>query len=267
MPEPDKSTIAAPATPEPAAAAAPPTVTITQEEWDRTRASLAHMEGALGVLQGNANRPVVVAPPAAPAKVYSDAELAEMMESGDGQKMLIAQRVLLQQQVQPVVEDYQRFRANTMHMQGETGRALVELEGKIPYYKDPAIKKQVDEFLATLPPEAQANKQAIEFAHNYVIAKPENLDKIVKERVEAELRKRGGPAGALDTGGGGDRIPEGGSKVPTVAEVLGEGAAQALRSKGESADQWAMKTFKMSWADYAAMAMEDQASALGKDVQ
>lgn len=271
MPDPVASTTPAAGAPAPDAAAppaAPPpaTVTVTQEQWDRMQAQLAHMTGVVETLQGQAGRPVVVErPPAAPTEpTYTDEQLAEMLESGEGPKILAAQRYITRQTMLPLAQTFDQFRGATIATAESLGRDIVEARGLIPHYKDPEIRRQVDAFMATLPPEARANKDALVLAHNYVVGQPENLKKIVEREVEAELRRRAGAAeGTPGPAGSRERVPERDpNAVPTVTELFGDAAAAAIRRQGRTPDEFAKRMSRgkfKSWADYAKHVVAQQA--------
>lgn len=260
---PEETTTPAPAAETPTAetppAAAPATVTITQEQWDRMNAQMHHMGGQLAALgAAQANVRVTAPPPAAP--LYTEEQLAEMLESGEGRKILAAQRYIADQATAPVRAEFGAFREATMVTAGDLGRDIVEASGKIPFYKDPEIKRQIDSFMATLPAEALANKESIVLAHNYVVAQPENLDRIIKSKVEEEMRKRSGNPGVPDATTAGGRVPaSGGTTVPTVAELLGDSSAQALRAQGKTPDEFARRIGHKSWAEYAKFIQSEQA--------
>ncbi len=241
----------------PAAPAIDPAKFVSRDDYDNLRAQLAHMNGQIAGMAATANRQV--APPPDPGPQYTDGDLAEMLESGDGRKILAAQRYINRQELLPIAQEFNTFRAGTIATAESLGRELVESSGKIPYYKDPDIRRQVDAFMNTLPPEARANKESLVLAHNYVVGQPENMDRIVKQRVEEEIRKRAGDAKVPDATATGGRIPaSGGSLTPSVKDLLGEGAALALRAQGRSPDEFAKRIGYKNWAEYAAYIEKEQ---------
>lgn len=248
-------------------AAAPATVTVSQEQWDRLNAQVAHMGGQIQGMAASVNR----APPPAPVDTgpqYSDEQLAEMLESGEGRKILAAQRYIADQQTRPLVNEFVNFRSATLVTAESLGREVVEASGKIPHYKDPDIKRQVDAFLSTLPVEARANKESLVLAHNYVVGQPENFERLVKARVDEEVRKRAGDARVPDASTAGGRVPaSAGSTVKGVEDLLGKGAAQALRAQGRSADEFAKRMGYKTWAEYAAVIEKDQQESEGEEAQ
>ena len=83
----------------------------------------------------------------------------------------------------------------------------------------------------------------------------EKADVIERESREAALRQATEtPAAELASAGGvGGRSRPGAGQptaVPSVEEMLGADAAEALRSRGMTADQFAQRLGRGSWADY-----------------
>lgn len=252
---PDETTTSVPAAPAADAppttppAAPPDTVTISREEWDRFNARMAHLDGQVQGMVASAGRQAP--PPPVPEVTYTDEQLAEMVDQG-GLQAVKAHRYIAQQQMRPVVDEFVNFRAATITTAESLGRDVVEASGKIPHYKDPEIKRQVDAFMATLPPEARANKESLVLAHNYVVGQPENFERLVTKRVEEEVRKRAGNPNVADATTAAGRVPASpGSTVPSVRELLGDGAAQALKAQGRTPDEFAKRMGYKSWEAYA----------------
>lgn len=271
MAEPDETTTNAPTdqppSDKPPEPAFDPAKYVSREDYSRLEAQLAHMSGQVSGMAASMGRQVAPAP--APVKTYSDDELAEMLESGDGRKVLAAQRYITESTMRPVVDEFSQFRGATIATAESLGRDIVEARGLIPFYKDPEIKRQVDAFMNTLPPEARANKESLVLAHNYVVGDPSNFERLMKARVEEELRKRQGTPNSPDAGTPqGARVPQTGKPgVPSVKDLLGDAAAQALRFKGQTEDEFARRLGYKTWAEYAAVIEADQAASAGEEVQ
>ena len=116
-------------------------------------------------------------------------------------------------------------------------------------------KKEIDAYIANIPPQMRTSKQVYGIACNAVIGA--HMPEIIKEEREKALRSASDPnAPGLPGQAGGRSRAEGTTEVPTVEELLGKPAADALASKGQSADDFARKIsgkrgFK-GWADYVA---------------
>jgi len=259
-----------------APAAAPPAVDLTgyvsRDDYLRMEGQLAQMGAQLQQLAGGQAR--AVAPD--PGPVYSDEQLAEMLESGEGRKVLEANRYITRQTVAPLAGEFVSFRENTMHTAAGINRELAETRGRLPHANDPAVKRSMDEFLSALPAGAQANPQAIELAHAHAVARPENFKRLVDQQVEAELRRRAGGDEPIGSGTGaqaGARVPSGaGGDIPTIRELLGDDAANAVRSKGQTADQFTFRATRgkfKKWGEYAKHIQGQQAeeSASGDDFE
>ena len=215
---PDSSQAAAGETvPSPAApAAVPPSVSqsdfaILQNELKQQTASLNQLQGAYAALQQQR------AAPAAQPEV-TDAQLQEWLESGEGEKILRANRVMQAQSAQANTAQVEQLRQQSIAIAGPLARKVAA--GDMPHYNE--FKGDIDAVLNALPADALTNPEAYTFAHNQIVAKPENIKRIVDREVEAELRRRtqqaaveppAGPAGRVVT----TQLPDG---VPTPEQVF-----------------------------------------------
>lgn len=248
-----------------AATPQPTMVSIPEEQWNNIQAKLAHLGGQVEGMAAAVGRTPPPAPP--PERHWSDEELAEMLESGEGAKILKAQRIIQAQAMRPLVDDFVNFRSATISTAERLGRGNVVAQGLAPYYNDPDIKRQIDETMEKLAPEVRANEQTFIMIHDSVVGKKENIDRIVKKEVDAELRRRAGTPDAPDVGSAAGRVPASrGSSVPSVTELLGADAAQALKLQGRSADEFARRMGYKTWADYA-KEIESQSPADDEVVQ
>jgi len=245
MPSPEPSTTEKPA-PAPETPAAAPTatetVTLSKEQYDNLIAQNAHLSGRMDALQAGAGRQVIVERPP-PEPTISEEQLAEMLESGEGRKILEAQKYIARQTQRPLEDAFVQFRGATMQTAEALGREVVEARGLIPHYSDPEIKRDVDAFLGNLPPEARANKDSLILAHNYVVGKPEHQKRIIAREVEAELRRR---AGATEPGTppaqSSERVPGGdGKPAMTLTDLFGPETAAAVKLQGKTPDEFIRK--------------------------
>lgn len=222
----------------------------------------AMIEGQLSAVSANLgailSRSAAPAPaPAAPSmpaiQEPTDDEIEDAMSSGKGAAMMRRlaaieaakrEQSLLQQHINPLRETGVSAIVNL------TRTAVKE---KLPYYGK--YEKEINGYLEQLPTDALTNPQVYEVAYAKVVA--DHLDEIVQERVKAAV-------GAADDAVVNDPIasiirppratqPEG-ERVPTVEELCGADAAQALRSRNQSPDAFARQLGYADWAAYAKVA-------------
>lgn len=260
-------------TPEAAPVAAPNvdlTNYVSREDYARLEGMLAQQGQMLQQIAGGQARAV---PEPQRGPQYTDDQLSEMLESGEGRKILEAQRYIAAQQLSPLAHEFVQFRDNTMQTASSINRELAEARGRLPHAADPGVKRAMDDFLAQLPPGAQANPQAIELAHAHAVARPENFQRLIDQQVEAKLRQRaegGTPTGTPTTGAPtGSRVPTSGGDTPTVSQLLGPEAAAAIRAQGHrSADEWVRKSQRgrfTTWAEYAKEIQKQEAQSGADD--
>lgn len=242
---------------------------VSREDYARLEGQLAQMGQQLAQVGARA----VAVPEPARGPQYTEDQLAEMLESGEGRKILEAQRFITQQTMAPFAGEFIRFRDATTQTAATLNRGVAEARGLLPHAADAGVKRSMDEFLAKLPADAQANPEAITLAHAHAVAQPENFKRLVDQQVEAELRRRAGgddPVGAPVRGAPAGRVPSSGDgATPTVSELLGPDAARAIRDQGYStADEWVRKSQRgryKTWADYAKAIQADQTAQSGAD--
>jgi len=92
-------------------------------------------------------------------------------------------------------------------------------------------------------------------AHDAVVGA--NLSTLVGEATEAAVRKVNEPVPDVSGGGRRPGRVSGTDSVPTVEELMGPEAAQALAHRGLSADQHAQKLGYANWAAYAKLAVSE----------
>src|SRR3990167_3012382 len=135
--------------------------------------------------------------------------------------------------------------------------------GDMPYYSK--FKKEIDAYVATLPAHLRVNKQVYVVAHNAIVG--QHLPEILKEEKEKILREAADPDAATDTtgvNGRGKGTKE--SEIPTVEELLGKEAADALVSIGRTPDQHAQRISRgkyNTWAEYSVWIKEEASNANG----
>lgn len=132
----------------------------------------------------------------------------------------------------------------------------------MPYY--PRFKKEIDAYVAALPAHLRTNKQIYVVAHNAIVGSPENLGQILKEEREKILREAADPDAAnLPTDINGRGKGKGENEIPTVEQLLGKEAADALVSINRSPDQHAMRMGHKDWATFATFVKEQEAASAG----
>lgn len=120
--------------------------------------------------------------------------------------------------------------------------------GDMPYYSK--YKKEIDTYVATLPAHLRVSKQVYVVAHNAVVG--QHLPEIMKDEREKILREASNPEDAsLPTGINGRDKNKAADEIPTVEDLLGKDAANALTSLGRTPDQQAQKLGYKDWATYA----------------
>lgn len=128
------------------------------------------------------------------------------------------------------------------------------VKARLPYYNK--YQDEIRGYLGQLPADALTNPNVYEVAYAKVVA--DHLDEIVTERVRAVQ-------GAADDAVVSDPIAallrpvkteEKGEKVPSVEELCGADAAQALKSRNQSPDAFARQLGYESWAAYAKVAKD-----------
>lgn len=250
--------------------AATPTVDlsnfVSREEYARLEGMLTQVNQTVQHIAGGRQ----AAPaPVDPGPQYTDDQLAEMLESGEGRKVLEAQRYIARQQMAPFAREFVTFRDNTISTAAQFNREIAEARGTMPHASDPGVKSVMNEFLAKMPTDAHANPEVLKLAYEHAVAQPENFKRLVDREVEAELRRRAGgddPTGTPDRGAPAGRLPaSGGGDVPTVRELLGKDAADMIRSQGyRSADDWVRASQRgryKSWKEMATAIINDPANA------
>jgi len=117
------------------------------------------------------------------------------------------------------------------------------------------FKKEIDEYVGKMPPGLRIRPEAIRMAHNAVVGA--HAAEIVNEAKEAALR--GGdtpPKGGGAPPQGNARQAGAGGGTPTVEDLMGKDAADALAFRGLDGDALARRMGYKDWPTYAALAKE-----------
>lgn len=116
---------------------------------------------------------------------------------------------------------------------------------KMPHYK--RFQREIDQYIDQLPPNLRLRPETYKIAHDAIVGS--HVDDLVREEREKVLRE--GAGGGATTPGSATGRDHGTKTIPTVRELLGEGAEQALTSTGKTPDSFAKSMGYESWADYA----------------
>lgn len=210
--------------------------------------SLAAINDTLGFLRESAGRAAAPPAPVAPGVKITAAQFAEAVQTGDV----------------PTIEAYERqtrqsFDDELVSPLRNTGlEAIANLTrdttvASLPYYA--RFKKEIDAFVAGLPPQMRMNPVVYKTAHDAVVGA--NMPALIGEATEAAVRKANEPVPDTTSGGRRPGRVSGTDAVPTVEELMGPEAAQALAHRGLSADQHAQKLGYANWAAYAKLAVSE----------
>ena len=190
-----------------------------------------------------------VVPSAAPAVAerVKDEEIEQALQTGQGAPIF---RRLVKEHVDELrVTDINPLRDEGLAAIGEVVAGSMAKE--LPYYT--RFKKEVDEYVSKMPPNLRIRPEAIRMAHNAVVGA--HATEIVNEAKEAALRGGGEPpkGGGAPPSGSGRQAGVGGG-APTVEDLMGRDAADALAFRGMDGDALARKMGYKDWSSYAEVA-------------
>ena len=208
-----------------------------------------------GTLQGindalsQLSKTVVPRAEAAPAERVKDEEIEEALRMGQGAPVF---RRLVKEHVDELrITEINPLRDEGLSAIGEV--VAQSMGGQLPHYK--RFKKEIDEYVAKMPPGLRIRPEAIRMAHNAVVGA--HVEELLVETKEAALR---GGGETLKGGGappaGNARQAGAGSGTPTVEDLMGKDAADALAFRGMDGDALAKKMGYKDWPTYAALAKE-----------
>lgn len=123
---------------------------------------------------------------------------------------------------------------------------------RMPHYA--RYKKEIDAYFDQLPPAAKIQPSAYEIAYQAVVGK--HHDEIVKEETDKAIRGSRDAGGANPPGDGGSGRGAETENVPSVEELMGRDAADALAFMGRTPDEHARRLGYTDWADYAKLAQK-----------
>lgn len=184
---------------------------------------------------------------AAPVDRVKDEEIEEALRTGQGGGVF---RRLVKEHVDELrTTDIDPLRNEGLAAIGDVVAGSMRKE--LPYYD--RFQKEIDEYVSKMPPNLRIRPEAIRMAHNAVVGA--HAAEIVNEAKESALRGGGEQKGGAAPPAGSGR-QTGGGGVPTVEEVMGKDAADALAFRSMDGDALARKMGYKDWPAYAAMAKE-----------
>jgi hypothetical protein len=146
-------------------------------------------------------------------------------------------------------------RAKQIEDFGVTSISRLAAEAAKPKMKHyPKYQKEIDGYVSQLHPSQRTSPETYQVAHDVVVG--QHIDEIVQEHIEADRRRRTAPVAQPGTSGGRGTTTQ--PQTPSVEELLGKEAAQELRARGKSADQYAQQWGKKDWAEFAKLIREQQ---------
>lgn len=232
--------------PEPAAEPAPPPPPqyVTREAFEQsqaeTRQVLSALNETMSYLRAGMAQPR--APQAPPQHRVTRAQFIEAMQTGDEKVIEAYER----QQEQSWVETHVVPLRDT----GLEAIATLRQEAsmaRLPYAA--RFKKEIDQFMAALPPAMRMNDEVFRTAHNAVVgAHAQEL--LAEERERAMRAGTEPPAESADAGRRGRGSSRSADSTPTVEDIGGMQAVAALQGKGQDADAFARRLGYKGWRDY-----------------
>lgn len=260
MPSSDEQPDLTPDEGEPEAPAAAPSF-VTVDEW---KASQAEMQQTLQAIREGLNavasRPMAAPAPPSPASTppaISEEQFQEALATGDAK--LVSR--YLNQTIETREAHLRKTEIEPLKHQGMASLADLtrNLAAKdLKYYQK--YQKEIDAKLANIPPEMRLNPEVYRMAHDSVVGA--NVDALVEERLQERLRKPATPEPMPGGGTAGRRAADG--HVPTVEELFGREAVDALNMQGEGRgdpDRVARGLGFNDWADYVKRAVNEEAPA------
>ncbi len=240
-----------PADDAPAAVVAAPPTFVPTDEFKSYQATMQgnfdQLNQTIGVLRdalvaGTRTQPPV--PPAGtPGGAITEEQYVEAIQTGDARVV----RAFHQQDKDRLIAEHIVPLRDT-GLDAIAGITREMATGQLPYYKK--YQKEIDGHIANLPANMRMTPQVYRLAHDAVVGS--HNDEIVKEAVEAAIRAPATPE-PMPSGGRTGRTSAAGA-VPTVEELMGKDASDALAFRGMTGEMFAQRLGYKSWADYAKLA-------------
>lgn len=229
---------------EPAAPAPPQYVPLdefraSQAQTQQTLAALNETMAALRDGISAATRSHAPAPPAAAR--LSRAQFIEAVQTGNEDVIAAYEE---QQKQALLAEHVHPLRDNGLEAIANLTRNTTI--GTLPYYQ--RYKKEIDGFIQNLPAGMRMTPEVYQTAHEVVVGR--HTAELLAEEREKALRGEPAPAEPVDTGrrparGGAPR-----SDHPTVEDLGGRDAMDAMVGAGKDADGMAQRMGYLNWKDY-----------------
>lgn len=213
-----------------------------------------------------------VQPPAAapdpdeePIQAPTHAQMREAAEEGDWDKyfQLQAQReaAVYEASMREMRKAEKRLRSEGANFMTQTNTHLVKQQ--VPDFEE--YQQDVDNLADQLGLDAvsRRNPQVVDLLMSTVRGRPENIDKIVQARIDAEKRNRNGDGTTSDVTGSGRSVNPGGQNhEPVFREV----DLQAIHQTGKDPNQVARGLGYKDWSEYekASVALDNDVRSIPK---
>lgn len=230
---------------------------VTKDEFQQLQQVLTGQAGMFNQLNENLNKlaenlgkptPAAVVP----VKKYTDEEIQQAIDEGKGPAVI---RQMMNTMVQEAVSQLRQEHIDPLRDTGLDAISRISKDSiatKLPHFK--RFEKEIDAHIAKLPPAVRANPDVYAMAYNMVVG--QNAEVLIKEAKEAALRGAGEGGAPLGDPGGRGNGGGGGEKIPTVTELLGADAAQALEARKITPDEHARRLGHKDWESYTKFVKE-----------
>lgn len=179
----------------------------------------------------------------------TDQELKEAFEDGDFQQYnaLMQARQAKQQYEQEQRVEQRIKQLEQVGLSSIAGLTRQMVTQQLPYYNQ--FKDQIDAFVQQLPPDQQLNPEVYKHAHNMVVGSPENMEKIIEQKIEQRVRQAANGVRTQQSGGR-QQQRQGMQQGQGQMFELTEDEQDELAYKGYDTDQFARRLGYASWEDY-----------------
>lgn len=226
------------------------------DDFKKTQQLLESMSDRFNQLQDNFNAVVASrlnddpsrssSPAPSPAPDFDPNELELALQEGKGaDKVLKAIDARIAKQNAQILEKLNQLESTGVSSIADLSRVVAASEMK--HYA--RYKKEIDTYVGRLPANLRMNKDVYVAAHNVIVGA--HLEELLKEEREKVLREVADPNFVNTQTGINGRKKEDAPKIPSVEQLLGKEAADALSSVGRTADQHAKRLGYKDWAAYA----------------
>ena len=210
----------------------------SQAQTNQTLAALNETMAALRDGLTRAQQPQWTPPQ--PRQVISRGQFIEAVQTGNEEVMAAYEE---QQKQALLAEHVHPLRDNGLEAIANLTRSTTV--GALPYYQ--RYKKEIDGFIQNLPAGMRMSPEVYQTAHEVVVGR--HIAELTAEAKEQALRGEAPPPEPADTGrrnrGGAPR-----STAPTVEDLGGRDAMDAMAGAGKDPDGMAQRMGYANWKDY-----------------